>query len=228
MTTSVNTTVSLDNLLAKSTVPVIRTGETLAISQTITVGSALGKKLVAAGAVAAGGAGSQGANTGTGTCTAFALVNSAKVPMVGTYALKFTTAVSHGGDFVLKDPNGMFVGYGSMTAATGGATVFEFEGFTFTLTDNGDFIVGDGFTLTIAAGSGQVVKLDKTLTDGSQFIYGIALEAVTTGSGATGSVPVGLTGVYNSDVVNFVSGTTVADVAADARLKGIFFVDATF
>lgn len=232
MTTSVNTTVSLDNLLAQSTVPVVRTGETLAISQTITVGSALGKKLVSAGAVAAGGAGGGGANTGTGTCTAFALVNSGVVPKIGTYALKFVSVATHGGMFELKDPFGMVVGSGTMIAGAGGVTVFEMDGFTFTLTDGtsgaGDFVVGDGFTLAIAAGSGQVVKLDKSLTDGSQFIYGVALEAITTGSGATGSLAVGLTGVYNSDVVNFVSGTTVADVVADARLKGIFFVNATF
>jgi len=229
MTTSVNTTVSLDNLLAKSTVPVIRTGETLAISQTITMGSALGKKLVAAGAVANGGAGGGGANTGDGTCTAFALTNSGVIPKIGTYALKFTAAVTHGGEYIVKDPFGMTVAYGAMTAGAGAATIIEVEGFVFTLTDGStDFAVGDGFTLTIAAGTGQVVKLDKSLTDGSQFIYGIALEAVTTGSGATGSVPVGITGVYNSDVVNFVSGTTVADVVEDARKKGIFFVDATF
>lgn len=229
MTTSVNTTVSLDNLLAKSTVPVIRTGETLAISQTITVGSAVGKKLVAAGAVAAGGAGGGGSNTGDGTCTEFALTNSGVIPKIGTYALKFTKVVTHGGDFVVRDPFGMTVANGSMTAGAGANTVFEVDGFSFKLTDGAtDFIVGDGFTMVIAAGTGQVVKLDKSLTDGSQFIYGIALEALTTGSGATGSLPVALTGKFNSDTVNFVSGTTVADVVEDARKKGIFFVDATF
>jgi hypothetical protein len=117
----------------------------------------------------------------------------------------------------------------TMAAGAGAATVVKVAGLQFTLTDGSeDFDIGDGFAITVAAGTGQVVKLDKTLLDGSQSIYGIALEAVTTGSGATGSVPVGLTGVYNSDVVNFVSGTAIADVVADARLKGIFFVDATF
>lgn len=209
--------------------PVITEAATVAISQTLARGAAVGKKLVAAGAVANGGAGGSNANTGDGTCTELALVNSRVVPMVGAYTLKFTKVVTHGGDFVVKDPNGMTVANGSMTAGAGANTVFEVDGFSFKLTDGAtDFIVGDGFILNIAAGTGQVVALDKSLTDGSQFIYGIMLDAVTTGSGATAVGTVAKTGSFNTDLVTFVSGTTAADVAADARTKGIFFVDGAF
>lgn len=197
---------------------------TLAISQTLTRGAAIGKALY--GAVTA----SDITGTGNGTLTALATVVSNVKPIVGDYVLTCVTAVTHGGIFKLVDPNGGLVsGYLPMTASTGVATVFEVGGLTFTLTDGStDFAAGAYFTITVAAGSGQGYIVDKTAVDGSSEIYGILTEDVTTSSSATQVAPLDLTGRFNTAVVTFADGTAYTDVEADARTKGIYFASANY
>lgn len=196
---------------------------TIAASQTLSRGAAIGKVLY--GDVTAVAGDGEGSNTGDGTCTALATVVSAVKPIVGDYVLTCTEAVTHGGVFKLVDPNGGIVATGlAMTASTGAATVFEAAGLTFTLTDGDtDFAADDYFTISVAAGSGQGKLLDKTAVDGSSEIYGILTDDVTTGAGETQAAPVDLTGSFNTAVVTFESGTAYTDVEADAREKGIFF-----
>lgn len=225
MSNTETSSTTMDNLFGGVEYPVITEAVTVATSQTLARGAAVGKKLYGALTAAAG------TNTGNGTCTALATVGGtgAPKPIIGAYVLTCIAAVTHGGVWKLVDPNGSLVsGYLAMTASTGAATVFEVGGITFTLTDGStDFAAGDVFTLTLAAGTGQVVILNKANVDGSQDIYGIMLEAVTT-SGSTATGVVAKTGYFNSDALSFYSGTTAADVAADARTKGIFFVDGVF
>lgn len=192
---------------------------TIAESQTLARGAAIGKVLY--GAVTA----SAITGTGDGTCTALATVLGAVKPIVGDYVLTCTAAVTHGGVFQLVDPNGATVATGlSMTASTGAATVFKAAGLTFTLTDGAtDFVAGDYFTLTVAAGSGQGLLVDKTAVDGSAELHSILTEAVTTGAGETQAAPVDLTGRFNTAFVTFAAGTTYADVKDAARLKNMYF-----
>lgn len=154
---------------------------------------------------------------------------SADFAVGDTFAITVTATESGGGTFKLVDPAGSLVATGlKMTGGAGVATDFEVGGMTFRITDGAtDFAVGDYFTLAFAAGNGRAVKLDKTALDGSQLIYGICLEDVTT-VGSTDVATVAITGKFNTDTVNFASGTAYTDVQADARLKGILFADGSY
>ena len=146
-----------------------------------------------------------------------------------SFTLTVTATESGGGVFKLVDPDGEMVASGlAMAAGAGVVTAFEVAGMTFSITDGStDFVVGDSFTLTFAAGTGYAIALDKDALDGSQLIYGICLDAVTTVA-STDTATVAVTGSFNSDNVTFVSGTAYTDVEADARTKGIFFVDGVY
>lgn len=223
MTDTITSSVSRDHLFVSEQPPLRTDGVVVADAQTCLRGAAMGKVLY--GAVTA----SAITGTGDGTITALATVISAVKAIVGDYVLTCTEAVTHGGIFKISDPNGATIATGlAMTASTGAATVFEVGGLTFTLTDGAtDFVAADFFTISVAAGSGSVIKLDKTAVDGSADIYGVLTEAVTT-DGATQVSSVYLEGKFNSGVVTFVSGTAYTDIEADARLKNIYFAAASY
>jgi hypothetical protein len=190
---------------------------TVAISQTIARGGVLGRVDVAAGASAA----AAGNAANTGVMSGFALVNTGGPPKVGTYTAICVTAASNSGKFNVIDPGGEIVGVATVAVA------FVGGGITFTIADGSqDFIVGESFTMIVAAGSGQVKLLDKAATDGSQKFHGVALEAVTTGSGATQATCIATAGTFQSQGLSFASGTVLADVVDQMRLKNCF-VDTT-
>jgi len=91
--------------------------------------------------------------TGNGTCTAGTVVAGQNVPKVGNYKLTCVTAITNGGTFRLDDPDGQEVaGSLTLTVGAGAATVLKAGGLQFTVTDGStDFVVGDFFTLPIAA-----------------------------------------------------------------------------
>lgn len=115
-----------------------------------------------------------GANTGDGTCTSLATVEGSVVKP-GTYVLECTYAVAHGGVFKLTAPGGGIIAQNlTMRAGAGLATPFVAGGIAFTLTDGAaDFIAGDKFTITVAAGSGKYVPLKVNGKDGAQRVAGI-------------------------------------------------------
>lgn len=224
MNDTITNTVSIDHLFVSEQGPIRTAPVTVADSQTLTRGAALG--IVELGAVTAV---ADVGNTGDGTCTALSVLPGAGLAVAGAYNLECVTAVTNGGVFKLEDPNGLLITNTlTMTAGAGAVTVFEAGGLTFTLTDGTtDFAAGDIFVVTVAAGSGEAVLLDKTATDGSDKIYGILSEDVTT-SGATQKSSVYLEGKFNSGVVTFESGTAYTDIADDARLKNIYFAAASY
>lgn len=139
-------------------------------------GTILARRIVATAITSAADAG----NTGDGTCTDVTVVTGPVVPLVGVYNLECIAAVTNGGTFKLEDPNGALMSNNLvMTAGAGTATVFELAGMTFTLTDGAtDFIVGDIFTLTVAA-DGDVVYYAKDGVGGAQIPAGILTYDVT-------------------------------------------------
>lgn len=161
--------------------------ETLNFSgaDTYAEGTILARRSVASAVVAAADAG----NTGDGTVTLATVAAGQVVPMVGAYNFECIEAVTHGGIFKLVDPNGGIVdGYVPLTAATGGTTVIETGGLTFTVTDGAtDFIVGDKFSLTVAA-DGDLVAFATDGAGGVQIPVAILpYEIVVT---ASGDVPI--------------------------------------
>jgi len=128
---------------------------TLASGQKLVAGTILGKISYGA-ATAAAVAG----NTGNGTCSAVTVGVGAKV---GVYRVTFIKATTNLGTFIVEGPDGIQVGAPGVvgTAYTGG-------GLTFTLSDGAtDFVAGDQFTITVAAGSGKYTAVAPAATDGS-------------------------------------------------------------
>lgn len=123
-------------------------------------GTVLGKILIGALTAAAGGG-----NTGNGTLTALAAGATTKV---GAYTF-ICFSVTGGYWFGVTDPNGRVVG---IVKATGAAQ--SISDMTFTLTNGGaNFVIGDSFTVTVAAGSGLSVILNPAAVDGSQNASGV-------------------------------------------------------
>jgi hypothetical protein len=100
-------------------------------------GTVLGKLSIGAATAAA----KSGGNTGNGTISAVTVLSGAKA---GVYALRFTSATA----WTLTDPDGFSLGAGANGAANA-------NDLGFTTTAGGTpFVAGDGFDITVAAGSG--------------------------------------------------------------------------
>lgn len=130
-------------------------------SGVIPSGSVMG--IVSLGTVTS--AAKSGGNTGNGTLTSLSLKDGAKV---GVYTVRMVRVATHIFDFEVKDPNGDQIGFGTVEGS-GQTFVFSKE-IQFTLTDGAtDFIKGDGFDITVAAGSGKLKRSVSTAVDGSQY-----------------------------------------------------------
>lgn len=165
---------------------------------TLLAGTILARRTVAIAVVAAAGS-----NTGDGTVTLATVVAGPIVPLVGAYVLTATTAVTNGGIFQLVDPNGAIVASDLiMTAGAGAATVFEAAGLEFTVTDAAaDFIVGDSFTLTVAA-DGKLVPYAIDGAGGVQLPLAVLLNELTsTGAGDLPDRPIIAGRVRRGDLV---------------------------
>lgn len=86
---------------------------------------------------------------GTGTGTVSAVFAGPEVE-VGNYVMTCTAAVAHGGVFSLTTPGGKALPTVTMTPGSGGSTVYTSRHINFTITDSGDFIVGDAFTFVVS------------------------------------------------------------------------------
>lgn len=133
---------------------------TFAGIDTFVAGTILARKAVADAVTASAVTG-----TGNGTVTLATVVPGSVIPLAGIYTLTCTAVVTNGGVFKLTDPNGAIVASGlSLTVGAGAVTVIETAGLQFSVTDGTtDFIIGDFFTLTVAA----VNKLVPFATDGA-------------------------------------------------------------
>lgn len=148
---------------------------------TVLAGSSSDRELTSGmvlGSVAKGAATSDpdAGNTGTGVMGAVTVTAGSKA---GVYTLTVIRAASNAGDFVVHDPDGNLVGYGTVAVA------FAMGGLSFTLADGTpDFAVGDKIYITVAAGSGKVVQIDFTGgATGVDEAFGILLDDVTAPDG---------------------------------------------
>lgn len=135
-------------------------------------GSVLGKVTVAGASSAA----KAGGNTGGGSLT----LDGAPVlagAKAGVYKVRCVNLVANAGLFSVTDPDGVLLGmYQS------GAAAFE-KHIKFVMADVGtDFAVGDGFDITVAAGSGKLVWYDPNAVNGAADPYGILLNAADAAS----------------------------------------------
>lgn len=192
--------------------PLLSESVLLASGQNVLKGTVLGKKSVGAISVAA----KTGGNTGAGTVTLLTKGVNAKV---GVYKLRCTAAGTGVGTFSVIDPDGFSLG--NVIASVGG-TAFAGKFINFTLTASGaDFIVGDGFDITIAAGSGEYAICNSAAVDGSQFPVCVAAEAMDA-SLAARNISVYITGVFIETSLIFGGSDTIATHKNALRDKNIY------
>lgn len=137
----------------------------------IEIGTVLGRRTIGAASSAA----KTGGNTGNGT---FVLDEATPVlagAKPGIYTLRCIAAAPNSGTFRLEDPDGKVLGDVTIPAGAGNSVTVS-EQIKGVLTDGTtDFAAGDGFDITVAAGSGKLVAVSATALDGSAAAVGVSL-----------------------------------------------------
>lgn len=175
---------------------------------------------------AATSAAKAGGNTGNGTFVLDATTPVLANAQPGIYTLRCITAVTNGGTFRLEDPKGVVMGDFAIAAGAGG-TVTVNDRIKGVITDGGtDFVVGDGFDVTVAIGSKKVVALDFTALNGAQYASDIAINDVTAPDGTDAPIDTLARGpvLIRSDQLVWPDGATdqqKADALALLEAKGI-------
>ncbi len=168
-----------------------------------------------------------GGNTGDGTCTMDVTTPLRSDAKPGVYRVRFTAAAANNGTFQVIDPNGDIIGVVVMAGGTG---TFDGE-IKFAIADAGsdDFIVGDGFDITVSALVEKWVQLAPAGTDGSQLAAGILYDDITAADGVdnSGGVAFVRAAIYVSDQLTWPAGITTAQKAlAVAQLKALGLIEA--
>jgi len=150
-------------------------------------------------------------NTGTGAMGTVTLGAGAKV---GVYKLVIIEPGANAGVFTVEDPDGVTIGRGTVAVA------FSAGGLSFTLADATDFVAGDGFNITVAAGSGKYVEYDDAGTDGREVAAGILFDDVDASSADKPGVAIVRAAeiasaklVWKSDQDNTMKANGLADLA---------------
>lgn len=171
---------------------------TVLSGQNLKAGHVLGKVAVgtATGAAVSG-------NTGNGTIGAVSAGATAKA---GVYTATCIEPAANGGTFTVEDPDGVNVGTAVVGTAFAGPVVFTIaDGAT-------DFVAGDRFTITVAAGSGKYKEYNPANTDGSQTAVAILYAAVDATAADTEGVVIARHAEVNAAELVWFSG-------ADANQK---------
>lgn len=214
------TTAPQDGLIA-GTLPQLGQKVTLLSGEVRTRGALLGK-------ITKGGASSaakSGGNTGNGTFVLDATTPVRPGAKVGVYTLRCINAATNGGTFRLEDPDGMVLGDFTITGGAGGTVTVD-DDIKGVLTDGGtDFVAGDGFDVTVAAGSGKYKLSAAASVDGSEVPDAVLAEDADGTSGDVDAL-VYTRGDFNQNAMTFGAGHTAASVREGLRDKGIHLIDA--
>ena len=207
-----STTFNPDDLLV-SGFPLKAEKITLKSGQNCVRGTVLGR---VAGAVttAAAGAGVAGANTGDGTIGTVTLGAGAKE---GVYKIVFIEPATNLGTFIVIDPDGVEIGQGVVGTAFAGP-------INFTIADGAtDFVSGDGFKVTVAAGT-KYVKSASAATDGSGVARRVLAHDCDASGGDKEAEVYELAGV-NQNQLTFGTGHSAATVRDSLKAEGIHLID---
>lgn len=172
------------------------------------VGQVLGKITIGGATAGNNGAGAAGANTGNGT---FALDGTTPIlanAQVGVYTVMCTVAGTNSATFRVTDPKGNVLGDTALSGA--GATASFADQIKFVITDGTtDFVVGDGFKVTIAAGSGKYTQVAPAALDGSSVAAAVLLQDTdASGADATGLMLTSGPSIVKQDALLWTAGMT--------------------
>lgn len=177
-------------------------------------GSVLG--IIALGAVSS--AAKAGGNTGNGTLTVDPANPKRVGAKTGVYRVRCIAAAANNGTFRVEDPDGFVLGDIVMA---GGAGAFD-DDIKFTLADGGtDFIVGDGFDVTVAAGSNLLTLASANAEDGSSDPVGILPEEIDATS-ENKNCGFFAEGYFNETALVLGAGHTADTVRTALRGRGIY------
>jgi hypothetical protein len=157
--------------------PVRHLPVTIAQAGLLARGTVLGRRSIGT----ASSAPKSGGNTGNGTFVLDASTPELINVQSGLYTLRCTLAGANAATFRLTNPNGDVLGDYAFAGA--GASVTVANQIKGVVTDGGtDFVVGDGFDITVAALDKYVVSV-ATANDGSQIPTAILAAAIDTTAG---------------------------------------------
>jgi hypothetical protein len=193
---------------------------TLISGQNLAAGAVLGQITLGAASSAA----KAGGNTGNGTFVLDVTTPVRVGAKPGVYALRVLVVHAvHDYSVQLEDPDGNSLGTQRLTGA--GASITIDDDIKGVLTDGStDFIVGDGFDVTIAAGSGKWTLAVAAAVDGSAKAKRILAKAVDA-SGGDKKAPVYCTGEFAKNKLSFGAGHSATTVEADLRAENIYLND---
>ncbi len=220
MSASIEITQTPQDGLIAGTLPILGRKVTLLLGENLTRGALLGA-ITKGGASAAAKA---GGNTGDGTITLDPTTPVRPGAKVGVYTVRCITAAVNGGVFRVEDPDGNVIGDTTVAGGAGGTASFD-DDVKFILTDGAaDFVVGDGFDVTIGAGSSKVKLSTAAAIDGSEVPDAILAEACDATAADTECL-VYDRGDFNQNAMTFGAGHTAASVREGLRVKGIHLID---
>jgi hypothetical protein len=187
---------------------------TIAVSQTILVGQALGRRIAASAAVTSS-ATADAANTGNGVFTLDGTAPVAAGAKDGAYRVVCVAVATNSGTFEVSDPDGKEIGRVAV-----GAT-FNNQ-IKFAIADGAaDFVIGDAFTVQVGVEDGdyEYLALNLSATDGSQNVAGFAVYPVTTSGSATAKIAGLVRGPADVRAADLTwpSGATAAQIAEGLR-----------
>jgi hypothetical protein len=181
----------------------------------MTVGTVLAKLTTGAASSAA----KSGGNTGNGTLTLDVTTPVLAGAKNGIYTARCVTAAANGGTFRITDPDGYVLGDVAVAATFA-------NDIKFVIADGAsDFIVGDGFDITVAAGSGKWTLYDPTAVNGAAQAAGVLLTHAVDASAADKTEVIVLTRLAEVSALKLKWGAGVTtqghkDIAI-AQLKAI-------
>lgn len=171
MTEKVETLHAAGFLISEANGNLSRDNGVLITGQNLKTGTVIAKISVGAATSAA----KAGGNTGDGTLTLDVTNPVRQGAKVGVYKVRFVAAAANNGTFRVEDPDGYDLGQVIMA---GGAGAWD-DDIKFAVADGAaDFIVGDGFDITVAAGSGKLTQYVVAGQNGSQNPGGVLLADV--------------------------------------------------
>lgn len=135
---------------------------------------------------AASSAAKSGGNTGTGTFVLDVTTPILAGAIPGVYRARFTTTTN----IRLEDPDGKVLGDITIGGSNGNSVTIQEQIKAAVTQAATTFIVGDGFDITIADGSGEYRKCDLDNLDGSAVAAGILAGAVDATSAAKVAVAI--------------------------------------
>lgn len=113
-----------------------------------------------------------GGNTGNGTLTLDVSTPVLAGAKSGVYTVRCIAAAANSGTFRVEDPDGNVIGDVAVAATFS-------DDIKFVIADGAsDFIVGDGFDITVAAGSSKWKAANADALDGSQVARAILAEKI--------------------------------------------------